>query len=123
MRKICVITGSRAEYYLLYWLIKHIYQDCDLELQIVVTGTHLSPKHGMTYQQIVMDGFPISGKVDMLLSSDSPVGVAKSMGLTTIGFADVFANLKPDLVVFLGDRYEILAAAQAAMVANIPMAH
>src|SRR5689334_17014118 len=103
MKKICVITGTRAEYYLLYWLMRNLQQDPEIELQVVVTGMHLSPKFGMTYQQIVDDGFPICGKVDMLLSSDSAVGIAKSMGIATIGFADVFENLKPDLVVFLGD--------------------
>lgn len=120
---VCVITGTRAEYGLLYWLMKEIDNDPDLQLQLVVTGMHLAPEFGMTCQQIEQDGFQISEKVEMLLSSDTPIGIAKSIGLGVIGFADTFSRLKPDIVVILGDRYEILAAAQAAMVARIPMAH
>lgn len=122
-RKICVVTGSRAEYGLLYWLMKEIQQDPGLELQVVATGMHLSPEFGLTYKIIENDGFNINARVEMLLSSDTPVGVAKSMGLGVIGFADALNNLKPDLMVLLGDRYEILAAAQAALVARIPIAH
>ena len=122
-RKICVVTGSRAEYGLLYWLMKEIQNDSDLKLQLVVTGMHLSPEFGLTYTAIEADGFNIDAKVEMLLSSDTPVGIAKSMGLGIIGFADTLDCLKPDILVLLGDRYEILAAAQAAMVARIPMAH
>lgn len=122
-RKICVVTGSRAEYGLLRWLMKEIQEDTELQLQIVATGTHLSPEFGLTYQVIETDGFTIDAKVEMLLSSDSPVGVAKSMGLGVIGFADALDRLKPDILVVLGDRFEILAAAQAAMVARIPLAH
>ncbi|REK66458.1 MAG: UDP-N-acetylglucosamine 2-epimerase (hydrolyzing) [Cohnella sp.] len=123
MRKICVVTGSRAEYGLLYWLLKEIQEDADLVLQLVVTGMHLSPEFGLTYQQIEKDGFPIDAKVEMLLSSDTPAGITKSMGVGLIGFADVFERLRPDIVVVLGDRYEIMVAAQAAMVARIPIAH
>lgn len=122
-RKICVVTGSRAEYGLLYWLMKEIKEDPELILQIAVTGMHLSPEFGLTYQIIEQDGFEIDAKVEMLVSSDTPVGIAKSMGLGIIGFADAFSNLSPDIVVLLGDRYEIFAAAQAAMVARIPIAH
>lgn len=122
-RKICIVTGSRAEYGLLYWLMKEVSADPDLQLQIVVTGMHLSPEFGLTFQQIEADGFIIEAKVEMLLSSDSPVGIAKSMGLGVIGFADALARLKPDILVVLGDRFEILAAVQAAMVARIPIAH
>lgn len=122
-RKICIVTGSRAEYGLLYWLIKEIQDDPALQMQLVVTGMHLSPEFGLTYQTIVKDGFPISDTIEMLLSSDSAVGVTKSLGLGTIGFADTFSRLKPDIVVLLGDRYEILAAAQAALIARIPIAH
>jgi UDP-N-acetyl-D-glucosamine 2-epimerase, UDP-hydrolysing len=123
MRKICVVTGSRAEYGLLYWLLKEIQEDADLVLQLVVTGMHLSPEFGLTYQQIEKDGFQIDAKVEMLLSSDTPAGITKSMGVGLIGFADVFERLRPDIVVVLGDRYEIMVAAQAAMVARIPIAH
>ena len=123
IRKICVITGSRAEYGLLYWLMKEINADNSLELQIIVTGMHLSPVFGNTYCQIEKDGFVITRKVEMLLSSDSEVGISKSMGLGLIGFADVFNELKPDLVVVLGDRFEIFSAVSAAMIAKIPVAH
>ena len=123
MRKICIVTGARAEYGLLYWLMKEVGADPDLQLQIIATGMHLSPEYGSTYQQIETDGFSIDAKVEMLLSSDSPVGLAKSMGLGVIGFADALDQLEPDILVVLGDRFEILAAAQAAMVARIPIAH
>lgn len=122
-RKICVVTGSRAEYGLLYWLLKEIQADPRLDLQLAVTGMHLSPEFGMTVRQIEADGFVPDARVDMLVSSDTPAGIAKSIGLGVIGFADALARLAPDLVVILGDRFEILAAAQAAIVARIPMAH
>lgn len=122
-RRICVVTGSRAEYGLLRWLMKEIAADPGLELQIIATGAHLSPEFGLTYEEIEADGFVVDARVEMLLSSDSAVGVAKSIGLGTIGFADAFARLRPDMAVVLGDRVEILAAAQAAMVARIPIAH
>lgn len=122
-RKICVVTGSRAEYGLLYWLLQEIQADPDLELQLVVTGMHLSPEFGLTWQQITADGFNIDRKVEMLLSSDTPVGISKAMGLGLIGFADALAELGPDIVVVLGDRFEIFAAAQAAMNLRIPIAH
>ena len=123
MRRLCVVTGSRAEYGLLYWLIKEIHEAEDLELQLVVTGMHLSPELGLTWQQIEADGFKIDRKVDMLLSSDSSVGISKSVGVGMIGFADVWQELQPDLLVVLGDRFEIFAAATAAMIARIPIAH
>jgi len=123
MRKICVVTGTRAEYGLLYWLMKEIQADDELQLQLVVTGMHLSPEFGLTYRTIEEDGFTIDAKVEMLLSSDTPVGIAKSIGLGVIGFADALERLKPEIMVVLGDRYEILAAAQAALVARIPVAH
>jgi len=123
MRKICVVTGSRAEYGLLYWLMKEIQADEDLQLQIIATGMHLSPEFGLTYKTIEDDGFTIDAKVEMLLSSDTPVGIAKSIGLGVIGFADALNQLQPDILVVLGDRFEILAAVQAALVARIPVAH
>ena len=122
-RKICVVTGTRAEYGLLYWLMKEIQADDELELQIITTGQHLSPEFGLTYKNIEADGFVINAKVEMLLSSDSPVGIAKSVGLGTIGFADALARLQPDIMVLLGDRFEALAAAQTAMILRIPIAH
>ncbi len=122
-RKIAVVTGSRADYGLLYWLMREIASDPSLELQTIATGMHLSPEFGLTYKQIEADGFPLDAKVEMLLSSDTAVGVAKSIGIAVIGFADTFDRLRPDILVLLGDRFEILAAAQAAMVARIPIAH
>lgn len=122
-QKICIVTATRAEYGLLQSLMKNIQQNKDFLLQIIVTGMHLSPEFGNTYKQIEQDGFIIDEKVEALLSSDSSVGVAKSMGLTTIGFADVFNRLQPDLVVILGDRFEMLAVAQTALTLNIPIAH
>lgn len=122
-RKICVVTGSRAEYGLLFGLLKEIQEDPDLCLQLVVTGMHLSPEFGLTYKTILQDGFEIHERVEILLSSDSTQGVSKSVGLGLIGFADAFERLKPDLLVLLGDRFEVFAAAQAAMFARIPIAH
>jgi len=123
LRKICVVTGTRAEYGLMYWLMKEIQNDADLQMQLIVTGMHLSPEFGLTYKVIEQDGFHIDAKIEMLLSSDTPVGIAKSIGLGVIGFAEALDRLKPDIMVVLGDRYEILAATQAAMVARIPIAH
>lgn len=122
-RKICVVTGTRAEYGLLRWLMRGIADDPTLQLQIIATGMHLSPEFGMTYREIENDGFRIDRKVEMLTSSDTPVGVGKSMGLGLIGFADALADMQPDLIVVLGDRFEIFAAVAAALVARIPIAH
>ncbi len=123
MRKICVFTGTRAEYGILSNLMKLINQDENLQLQIIATNMHLSPEFGLTYKEIEEDGFSIDKKVEMLLSSDTSVGILKSMGLATIGFADALSELKPDLAVILGDRYEMLAAAQTCMISHIPIAH
>ncbi|MDC0992865.1 UDP-N-acetylglucosamine 2-epimerase [Alphaproteobacteria bacterium] len=123
MKKICVVTGARAEYGLLRWVMEGICQSAELELQLVVTGMHLSPEFGMTVDIIKADGFVINRKVELLLSSDTAVGVTKSMGLGMIGFADALADLNPDLMLVLGDRYEIFAAAASAMIARIPIAH
>ncbi|WP_429038578.1 UDP-N-acetylglucosamine 2-epimerase [Aeromonas media] len=120
---IAVFTGTRAEYGLLYWLMKDIEADPELDLRLIVSGTHLSPEFGLTYQQIEQDGFKIDERIEMLLSSDTSVGVVKSMGVALLGLADVLARLKPDVLVILGDRFEALAAAQAAMLQRIPVAH
>lgn len=122
-RKVCVVTGSRAEYGLLYWLLRGIQAEPSLQLQLVVTGMHLSPEFGMTVNQIEADGFVADAQVDMKLAGDTPKALTRSIGLGLIGFADTFESLQPDIVVVLGDRYEIFAAAQAAMVARIPIAH
>lgn len=123
MKKVCVITGTRAEYGLLYWTLKALEKEPKIDLQICVTGMHLSPEFGLTYQQIEADGFTIDYKVETLLSSDTGIAIAKSIGLGTIGFADAFQQLQPDIILLLGDRYEILAAATAAMTLRIPIAH
>ena len=123
MKKIAVFTGTRAEYGLLYWLLKDIQLDAELELQLLVSGTHLSPEFGNTYSEIEEDGFIIDEKIEILLSSDTAVGVAKSMGLGVLGFTDALSRLKPDTLVILGDRFEALAAAQTAMILRIPVVH
>lgn len=123
MRKICVITGSRAEYGLLSGLMKAIKEDKSLELQVIATNMHLSPEFGLTYKEIERDGFFINKKVEMLLSSDTANATTKSVGLATIGFADAYEDLKPDMIVVLGDRYEILAAVSAALFYKIPVTH
>lgn len=123
MKKVCIATGTRAEYGLLKPVIQKVYDSDRLELQLLVTGMHLSPEFGLTYKEIEKDGFPITGKIEMLLSADTPSGISKSMGVALLGVADYFEVNKPDLVVILGDRYEMLAVALAAMVARIPIAH
>jgi len=122
-RKIAVVTGTRAEYGLLRLLIKEIQNHPHLELQLIATASHLSPEFGLTYKEIENDGFTINRKIEMLLSSDSSVGIAKSIGLGVIGFADAFSELQPDMVLVLGDRFEIFSAVTAAMSARIPIAH
>lgn len=123
MKKVCVITGTRAEYGLLYWTLKALEKEPKIDLQICVTGMHLSPEFGLTYQQIEADGFTIDYKVETLLSSDTGTAIAKSIGLGTIGFADAFQQLQPDIVLVVGDRFEILAATTAALAVRIPVAH
>ncbi|KJR42234.1 UDP-N-acetyl-D-glucosamine 2-epimerase, UDP-hydrolysing [Candidatus Magnetoovum chiemensis] len=123
MRKIAAVTGTRAEYGLLYWILKGIYDDPQLKLQLIVTGTHLCAEFGMTVREIEKDGFPISEKVEMLLSSDTETAIATSMGLGMIGFAKAYERLKPDILLVLGDRFEILSAVAAALPFRIPVAH
>lgn len=122
-RKICVVTATRAEYGLLKPLLHEIEKDQDLTLQLVTTGTHLSPEFGYTLKEIETDKYPIAKKVEILLSSDSSIGISKSMGLAQISFSEVYDDLQPDIVVVLGDRYELLPIVLAANVANIPVAH
>ena len=122
-RKICVVTGTRAEYGLLYWLMKTIEEDPKLELQIIATGMHLSPEFGLTYKEIEKDGFIIKRKIEILLSADTPSAISKSTSIGLIGFADAYNELDPDIVIVLGDRFEVLAASIAALYAKIPIAH
>lgn len=123
MRKICVVTGSRAEYGLLSGLMCAIKNDPELELQIIATNMHLSPEFGLTYKEIENDGFTINKKIIMLLSSDTANATAKSVGLGIIGFADAYEDLQPDMLVVLGDRYEIISAVSTALFYKIPVAH
>ena len=123
MKKICVVTGTRAEYGLLQNVMSRINSSSALELQLIVTGMHLSPEFGLTFKEIEKDGFDINKKIDIILSSDSPSGVTKSIGVGILGFADALESLKPDLMLVLGDRYEIFAASTAAMISRTPIAH
>lgn len=123
MKTICVVTGTRAEYGLLLPLLRALEEDTDFCLQLIVTGAHLSPEFGLTYQQIEADGFSISAKVDMLLSSGSAVGMVKSLGVAVLGLAEELNRLQPDLVLVLGDRYEMMAVAQTALLLGIPLGH
>lgn len=123
MRTICVVTGTRADYGLLQWVMDGIRRDPMLRLQIAATGTHLSAEFGMTYREIEADGFAIDRKLNILTADDTPVGVTKAIGRGVIAFADAYAELKPDIVVLLGDRFEILSAATAALIAGLPLAH
>ena len=122
-RKICVVTGTRAEYGLLRWLLQELKDSPLIDLQLLVTGTHLSPEFGLTYLDIERDGFPIDARVEMLVSSDTHTGTTKSMGLGLIGISEALTRLAPDVIVLLGDRFEVLVAAIAALVAGIPVAH
>ncbi|MDC1413560.1 UDP-N-acetylglucosamine 2-epimerase [Amylibacter sp.] len=123
VRKICVITGSRADYGLLRHLMRRLAKNVDVELQTMVTGSHLVGAFGNSVAEIEGDGFKITEKVDMLLASDTPGATALSLGLGVLGATTALQRLNPDLIVLLGDRYEALAAAQSAMLLNIPIAH
>lgn len=123
MRKIAIITGSRADYGILYWVIKHVHDDPDLELQLLITGMHLSPEHGLTGNEIEKDGFPIADRVDIHLLSDTPASISASIGHGLIGFAKAYERLKPDIILALGDRFEIFSAVAAAVPFVIPVAH
>lgn len=121
--KITAVTGSRADFGIMRWLLQDIAGDADLELALVVTGTHLEVAHGNTVDEIVASGLPIAARVPIALTDDSPRGIAQSMALALTGIADALATLGPDLVLLLGDRFEIMAAAEAAMLHRIPIAH
>ncbi|WP_428026079.1 UDP-N-acetylglucosamine 2-epimerase [Arcobacter sp.] len=122
MKKICVVTGTRAEYGLFYWLMKEIEADKEFQLQLIVTGMHLSSEFGLTYKEIEKE-FKIDKKIEMLLSSDTSIGISKSMGLAQISFSEAFEELKPDILIVLGDRYEIFSVVSTAMIARIPIVH
>jgi len=121
-KKICIVTGSRAEYGLLYWLIKEIKLDKELKLQLLVTGMHLSPKFGLTYKEIEKN-FKIDKKINIDLTSDTSLGISKSISIGLISFSEIYKKLKPSIVIVLGDRFEIFSAASAAMISKIPIAH
>ena len=121
--KICVITGTRAEYGLFSGLMAKIKKYKKLKLQVLATGTHLSKKHGYTYKEIINDGFKINAKVDLHLSNDQPSSILKSMGIGLKSYAKSFSKLKPDLILVIGDRYETFSAAVAAHFSKIPIAH
>lgn len=122
-KRIAVFTGTRADYGLLYWLIHELRNASDFELLLIVSGAHLSSEFGNTAKFIEEDGVPIADKIEILLSSDTPIGVAKSIGLATIGFADSLRRLAPDAIVLLGDRFEALAMAQTALIMRVPIVH
>ena len=123
MKKICVITTSRADYGLLYHLIQQIYSSSRLELQLIVSGSHLSSQHGMTVSQIREDGFLIDAEVPIIQDTDTVLDISRAFSLGVTGFAQAYERLSPDIVLLLGDRYEILAAAISATIANIPIIH
>ncbi len=120
---VCVVTGSRAEYGLLVWLMKDLASDPTMRLQVLVTGSHLSRRFGLTVEAVEADGFAIDARVDLGLDDDTPTGVAGSMARGLTGMTEALGRLRPDLVVLLGDRYEIMVAAQAAMLNRVPIAH
>ncbi|WP_028486242.1 UDP-N-acetylglucosamine 2-epimerase [Thiomicrorhabdus chilensis] len=122
-KKICVVTGARAEYGLLSGVMQAIQAQAELELQVVACAAHLSEKHGMTLNQILADGFEVDAQVPMLVEGDDEYAITQSVGRGVIGFADAYRKLEPDILLILGDRYEILAAAQAALLMQIPIAH
>lgn len=123
LRKVLVVTGTRAEYGLLRPLMRKIKNSSQLELQLVATGTHLSKAFGFTLKDIESDGFIVDKKLDIVLNSDTPVGISKSMGLIHIGFSEILNELDPDILLIVGDRYEIFSVASCAMIAGIPIAH
>src|SRR5277367_6899607 len=122
-RKIAVITSSRADYSHLYWPLKDLSESDEIDLRIIALGSHLSPEFGNTIEEIEKDGFPIASRVECLLSSDSDVGMAKTIGIATLSLADLFAGMRPDLLLLIADRYEMLAPASVALALRIPVAH
>ena len=123
LKKVCIITAARSEYGLLKWVIDGVYHDSELDLQLLVTGAHLSEEHGKTVCFIEEDGYPIAARVDMHLSSDNRKDIVRSMGFCSMGIADALQELRPDVVMVLGDRYELIPIVSAALVMGIPIAH
>lgn len=123
MKRVCILTATRAEYGLLKPIIDKLNRTEEFEIRLVVTGAHLSPEFGLTYQEIENDGYAIDEKIEILLSADTSSSISKSMGLAMISFADYFSRIKPDMLIVLGDRYETLAVSIAAMNQRIPIAH
>jgi UDP-hydrolysing UDP-N-acetyl-D-glucosamine 2-epimerase len=122
-RKIAVITTSRADYGHLYWPLRDLSENENVDLKIIALGSHLSPEFGNTFQEIVNDGFTIDSRIECLLSSDTDVGMAKTIGMATLGLADLFGQMRPDLLLLIADRYEMLAPASVALALRIPIAH
>jgi UDP-hydrolysing UDP-N-acetyl-D-glucosamine 2-epimerase len=122
-RKIAVVTTSRADYSHLYWPMHDLAAHPDVDLKVIVLGSHLSPEFGMTVHEIEKDGFPIAGRIECLLSSDTDVGMAKTIGLATLSLADLLGAMRPDLLLLIADRYEMLAPAAVALALRIPVAH
>src|SRR5574344_691698 len=123
MKKACVITAARSEYGMLRWIIDGISKSKVLHLQLIVTGSHLSPEQGNTVHFIEEDGYNIDARVEMLLLSSTSAGIAKSMGICSMGISDALQRLMPDMIVVLGDRYELLPICSDALVMGIPVAH
>ena len=122
-KKVCIVTAARSEYGLLRWVIDAVHKDEDLELQLVVTGGHLSSEQGLTYKHIEEDGYPITDKIPILKFDNNEIGIAKSMGICAVSMAETFKRLQPDILVVLGDRYELLPIVSTALVMQIPVAH
>ncbi len=123
MRKIAVVTTSRADYGHLYWILRELQTHPDVQLSLIVLGAHLSPEFGQTVSEIERDGFPIAEKIECLISSDSDVGMAKTIGVATLSLADTLGKLRPDILLLIADRYEMLAPASVALALRIPIAH
>ncbi|HVR09793.1 MAG TPA: UDP-N-acetylglucosamine 2-epimerase, partial [Thermoanaerobaculia bacterium] len=122
-RKIAVVTTSRADYSHLYWPLRDLSVHPRVDLRLIVLGSHLSPEFGATVREIEQDGFPIAARIECLLSSDSDVGMAKTIGVATLGLADSLGQMRPDILLLIADRYEMLAPAAVALALRIPIAH
>ena len=122
-RTVAAVTTSRADYSHLYWPLKELEARPGVDLRLVVMGAHLSPEFGETVREIERDGFHVHERIECLLSSDTDVGMAKAIGVATLGLADVLGRMRPDLLLLVADRYELLAPASAALALRIPVAH